>query len=54
MAMAMAMAMATDLLNILHRQVDYSFSRIVIEDESWFFYRYLSDQSSQPAEMKSF
>jgi hypothetical protein len=36
-------AMATDLLTILYRQADYSFSRIVTEDESWFLYLYPSD-----------
>jgi hypothetical protein len=31
-------AMANDLLSVLHSQVDYSFFRIVTEDESWFLY----------------
>jgi hypothetical protein len=34
--------MATDLLIVLHRQADYSFSQIMIGDESWFLYRYQS------------
>jgi hypothetical protein len=36
-------AMATDLLSVLYRQADYSFSPIVTGDESWFLYLYLSD-----------
>jgi hypothetical protein len=35
--------MTTDMLNVLHRQVDYSFSRIVTGDEFLFLYLYLSD-----------
>jgi hypothetical protein len=31
-------AMANDLLSVLHSQVDYSFSRIVTEDEFWFLF----------------
>jgi hypothetical protein len=35
--------MTTDLLNVLHRQANYSCSRIVTGDESWFLYLYLYD-----------
>jgi hypothetical protein len=38
--------MAADLLSVLYRQADYSFSRIVTVDESWFLYLYLSDHMS--------
>jgi hypothetical protein len=35
--------MVIDLLSVLHRQPDYSFSRIVTGNEFWFLYLDLSD-----------
>jgi hypothetical protein len=46
--------MATDLLNVLHRQASHSFSRIMTEDESWFLNLYFLTKCLQPAEMKWF
>jgi hypothetical protein len=36
-------AMATNLLNLLREQAQFSFSQIVTGDESWFLYLYQSD-----------
>jgi hypothetical protein len=38
--------MAIDLLSVLDRQADYSFSRIVTGDEFWFLYLSRSDHMS--------
>jgi hypothetical protein len=35
--------MAIDMLSVLRRQAPFSFSRIVIGDESWFLHLYQSD-----------